>query len=303
MKNYLLYIFLLTTCIVFSQEEKRINYLQNSLEAIAADIPGLNEKVNINIKEASLSDFLLAVSDIHKVNLSVSPALKQINIINNFTDVTVGNLLIYLCKEYKLSIEFTGNILSIKPYEAPKEIPVEKPIDVNYDPSRELLSLNLKNDKLYDSFKMIMDISGKNLVFAPGMENELLTVYIKNVPFDAAINKLAYANDLIVTKTRDNFYLFDKISGGVTSIDNSAGALRQSRPQRQRKSNFFFNVIDKETQLLEVDFENTPISSIVYDIGTELGIDVFIASPLDNAGNATVKAKSITFDELLRKNI
>lgn len=304
MKQLLLYILLIAGLKGFSQENRRIDGIRNNIEAIAADTPGLTERVNINIKEASLSDFLIAVSEIHKVNLSVAPSLKQINIVNNFTDVTVGDLLVFLCKEYKLSVDFTGNILSIKPYEAPQEVVAEKVIDVNYDASGDLITLNLKEDKLYDAFKKIMDVSGKNLVFVPGMENIPLTAYIRSMPFDAAINKLAYGNDLTVSKSRDNFYLFDKLAAigtGTASMDGSGATVRQSRPQRSRKSNFFFNVTDKQRQLLEVDFENTPIASIVNDIGAELEIDLFIASPMDAAGNATVKAKNITFDELLTK--
>lgn len=305
MKNLLLCVFLFFASVAFSQVDRRIEQIRNNMEAIAADTPGLTEKVNIKIKEAPLSDFLLAVSEVHKVNISVAPSLKQINIVNNFTDVTVGDLLVFLCKEFKLTIDFTGNILSVKPYESPVEIPAEKVVDVSYDYSNDLLSLNLKDDKLYDAFKKIMDISGKNLVFAPGMENQLLTVYIKSMPFDAALNKLAFANDLAISKSRDNFYLFDRLDGGggtvVSGSDSSGNTIRQNRPVRQRKSNFFFNVTDKEKQLLDVDFENTPISNIIYDIGTELEIDLFIASPLENAGNATVKAKNITFDELLLK--
>src|SRR5690606_19753234 len=98
----------------------------------------------------------------------------------------------------------------IKPFEKPKEKPIIKPIIVEYDSSNDLLSLDLKEDKLYDSFKRIMDASGKNIVFAPGLENQPLTAYIKNMPFDAAIDKLAFANNLTVTKSRDNFYLFDQ---------------------------------------------------------------------------------------------
>lgn len=304
MKYLLPVLLFFVSTLVFSQENQRIDNLRNNIEAVAADSPGLTQKVNINIKESSLSDFLLAVADIHKVNLNVSPALKQINIVNNFTDVAVADLLLYLCKEYKLTIDFTGNILSIKPYEAPKPVPVEKNIEASYDPTSDLLTLNLKDDKLYDAFRKIMDISGKNLVFTPGMENLNLTAYIKSMPFDAALNKLAYGNDLFVTKSRDNFYLFDRdgsAGNSVTGNDSSTAAIKPGRPMKSRKSNFFFTIIDKDKQLLEVDFENTPIASIVYDIGTELGIDMFIASPLENAGNATVKARHITFDELLSK--
>lgn len=295
---FLIFIFQLS----FSQEN-RILQLKNHIESITADAPGLNEKINVNIKEASLSSFLLAVSQVHKLNISVAPNLSQVNIVNNFSDVTVGDLLIFLCKEYNLTIDFTGNILSIKSYLKPVEIPALKAIDVTYDLANNLLSLNLKDDKLYDVFRKIMDESAKNLVFAPGLENQLLTVYIKNMPFDAALNKLAFANNLTVTKSRDNFYIFDKIEGNFVTEGTSDpnGAIRQNKPQRPRKSNFFFTVVDADKKLLDVDFENTPISSIVYDIGHELDIDMFISTPLEGAGNATVKAKNITFDALLVK--
>jgi type IV pilus assembly protein PilQ len=301
MKKITTFLLLFILQISYSQEG-RILQLKNNIEAITTDAPGLTEKVNINIRESSLSSFLMAVSEVHKINISVAPNLAQINIVNNFTNVTVGDLLVFLCKEYDLTIDFTGNILSVKSYQKPVEIQPEKEIDVAFDSSGDLLSLNLKDDQLYGTFRKIMDVSGKNLVFAPGLENNLLTVYIKNMPFDAALNKLAFANNLSVTKSRDNFYLFDQLEGNYSPETGTAqGTMRQSKPQRSRKSNFFFTVVDSEKKILDVDFENTPISSIVYDIGHELGIDMFISSPLDNAGAATVKAKNITFDALLNK--
>lgn len=296
--------FLLFICQFTFSQENRIQQLKNNIDAISTDVPGLSEKINVNIKEASLSSFLLAVSEVHKLNISVAPNLTQINIVNNFTNVTVGDLLLFLCKEYQLNIDFTGNILSVKSLDKPVEKLVEKTIDIKYGVSDDLLSLDLKGDRLYDVFKKIMNESAKNIVFSPGLENQLLTVYIKRMPFDAALNKLAYANNLSVSKSRDNFYVFDRSEGNYVpenDKDKTAIGIRQNKPQRARKSNFFFNVIDADKKILDVDFENTPISSIVYDIGQELNIDMFISSPLESAGNATVKAKNISFDALLNK--
>lgn len=310
MKKISIILFLFVFQFSFSQnlnnslDENRMQHLKNNMDAINVDAPGLSEKVNINIKEASLSSFLLAVSELHKLNISVAPNLAQINIVNNFSNVTVADLLLFLCKEYNLTIDFTGNILAVKSYEKPIEKQIEKTIDVQYELTDNLISLDLKEDKLYDVFKKIMDVSGKNLVFAPGLENKLLTAYIKNMPFDAALNKLAFANNLELTKSRDNFYVFDQLEGNYSPenpADKSSATVRQNKPQRSRKSNFFFNVVDADKKILDVDFENTPISSIIYDIGHELDIDMFISSPLEAAGNATVKAKNITFDELLNK--
>ncbi|WP_348799719.1 type II secretion system protein GspD [Flavobacterium adhaerens] len=301
MKQTITFLLLLIFQIAFSQED-RILQLKNNIEAISADAPGLTEKINISIKESSLSSFLMAISEVHKINISMAPNLSQINIVNNFTDVSVGDILLFLCKEYNLTIDFTGNILSVKSYEKPAEKTIEKEVDVSYDLPNNLLSLNLKDDQLYGVFKKIMDVSGKNLVFAPGLENQLLTVYIKSMPFDAALNKLAFANNLSVSKSRDNFYIFDQLEGDYSKeTSTDVNTVRQNKPLRSRKSNFFFTVLDTEKKLLDVDFENTPISSIIYDIGHELDIDMFVSSPLDNAGTATVKAKNISFDALLNK--
>lgn len=305
MKKITLFLLLFLFQLSYSQEN-RMQQLKNNIEALSTDVKGLSEKVNINIKETSLSSFLLAVSEIHKVNISLAPELNDKSIVNNFSDVTVGDLLVFLCKEYNLTIEFTGNILAIKPFIKATEIATKKPILVSYDAANDLLSLDLKNDPLYDVFKKIMDESGKNMVFAPGLESQLLQVYIKNMPFDAALNKLAYANNLSVTKSRDNFYVFDQLEGTFTPANGTeanvnTNAIRQNKPQRARKSNFFFNVVDANKKIIDVDFENTPISNIIYDIGHELDIDLFISSPLENAGNATVKAKNISFDALLNK--
>ena len=305
MNKIIPFLFLLIYSLGYAQDN-RIQQIKNNLDAIIPDVPGLSQKVDINIKETSLSNFLIAVSEVHKVNISVEPALSNISIINNFTDVTVSDLLVFLCKEYNLKIDFTGNIIAVKKYEVPIEIPKQKEIDVVYQIDNELLSLNLKEDKLYDVFKKIMDETGKNLVFSPGLENKLLTFYIKKTPFDNALNNMAFANNLSVTKTKDNFYLFENSDEETASLssnsNNSKGNTQKpTKPTRHRKSNFFFTILDADKKLLEVDFENTPIANIIYDIGNELNIDVFISSPLESAGTATVKAKNITFDELLNK--
>lgn len=301
MKKIFILLFLIISYTGLAQDS-RIQQIKYNIDALMADVPGLGQKVNINVKETTLSSFLLAVSEVHKVNISVDTNLNNISIINNFTDVTVADLLVFLCKEYDLKIDFTGNIIAVKKYEKPFEKPIAKNIDVNYLIGENLLSLNLKDDKLYDVFKKITDESGKNIVFTPGLENKLVTAYIKNIPFDDALNNLAIANNLSVNKTKDNFYMFESFDE-VSNQSNSSSQsnTKSSKPLRSRKSNFFFNIIDSDKKLLEVDFENTPISNIIYDIGNELNIDMFISNPLESAGTATVRAKNITFDELLNK--
>lgn len=297
MKNLLIIFVLFTFSLGFSQkEDPRISNIRNQLELLSTDNVGLTEtyKSEMNVNNINLRNFLMALAEIHKLNIDAAPDLSQIPITINFSNIIVSDLLVYLCKEYGLSIEFTGNILAIKKYQEPIKMPEERIIPVSYNPNAATLSLDAKNDKLYDVFKRIMDESGKNLVFTPGLENKTLTIYLQNTPFDAAMDKMALANNLYVEKSKDNFYVFEDNTPNTGNNNTQAST-------RRRSSNISYKILDLENKLLEVDFSNTPISSIVNEIGDELKIDIFTATPLDNAGNTTFRAKSITFDDLLVK--
>ena len=299
----IIYILYLTSAFGFSQsqnvlgEGQRIATIKNQLEILSVDNIGLTEqaKTDINVTNISLSNFLIAISNAHHININIAPDLNQININNNFSNVIVSDLLVFLCKEYQLTIDFTGSILSIKKYTPPIIIPEDHPIYVSYNPQNGTISIDIKNNTLYEVFKHIMDESAKNLVFETGLENKALTFYIKDMPFDAAMNKLALANNLYSEKTKDNFYVFD--AGDVSDLQNT----NQSNSRIKRGQNLNYKILDIEKKLLEINFYNSPISTIINEISAELNIDIFTATPLDKAGTVTFKAKSILFDDLLVK--
>src|SRR5690606_19796327 len=170
-----------------------------------------------------------------------------------------------------------------------------------YNPSRDEISLDLKNDKLYDVFKKIIDETGKNLVFSPGLENKPLIFYTQNTPFEAAMDKLAFSNNLYLETSRDGFLLFEALTTQEANTESSTTVQPYQRPIKARGSGFSYEVLDKESKLIKVDFRNVPIVDIVEIIGNELEINIFTATPLNNAGFVTFKAKTISFDELLIK--
>ncbi|MCK8522553.1 general secretion pathway protein GspD [Aquimarina sp. D1M17] len=276
-----------------ANEKNRIATIENKLQLLSVDVPALTQKVNINLSNTSLLNFLRAVAQVHKININVSEELNSITIINGFNNVSVQELLLFLTKEYKLDIDFIGNILSIRKYVPPVQTPVEKEMIASYDVSRETLSTDFSNDPLPKVFRKITEISGKNLLFSPSLNNKMVTLFISDVPVDIALRKLAEANNLDFNKTRDGFYEFDSLEGG----DTSGGT---GRPFRNRR-NFYYKVVDSINKVISVDLKNTPISDVVYNITEDLDLDVFTASPLENAGSVTVKAEAISFDDLLIK--
>ncbi len=293
MKN-LLYIFFFLICLGLSgQESNRVERIRNQLELLSLENAELKEnlKLEFNVANVTLPNFLLAVSKVHDLNLSISPDIANITIVNNFSNVTVGDLLVYLCKEYELNIEFTGNILSIKKYIPPVQIQKEKEIVATYDISNDLLSLDLQNDPLDKVFRKIMDISGKNLLFSTGMETKSLNLYLSNVPFDMAMEKLASTNQMDYSKSKDGFYLFD-------TYLNSAG---NSFDQKKRLvfNNLGYQVLDTLRRTLDVDFKNSSIATVLNGLKQDLKLNIYTATPLEQAGNITFNAKDIQFDELL----
>ncbi len=293
MKNLLFILCFLITLGMHAQESQRIQQIQNNLEVLSVDNSELKEnlKLEINVSNITLPNFLLAVSKVHRLNMSISPDISNINIVNNFSNVTVGDLLVYLCKEYELDIEFTGNILSIKRFVPPVEMPQEKEIAVTFEPNGNLISLDLQNDGLEKVFRKIMDVTGKNLLYSNGLEMSSLNLYLSKVPFDRAMEKLASTNGMVFSKSKDGFYLFD-----------SYQADPQNAPQTQRRltgNPTGYHVRDTIRRILDVDFKNKPIASIISDLRYDLKLDIYTATPLEQAGNVTFNAQGIYFDDLL----
>ena len=91
MKHTLYIIILFTFCFGYSQtqetsdEVRRITNIQNQLEMLAVSTPGLTEnvKTEVSVNNITLANFLLAVSNLHKVNINVAPELSQTSIANN----------------------------------------------------------------------------------------------------------------------------------------------------------------------------------------------------------------------------
>ncbi len=287
-----------------SNDFDRINKLQAKLNNLSNTIPGLSKTVDINITDANLPVFINTMANTHQVNISVDQELFNQKVSYNFSETTVKNVLLHLCKEYSYTIDNVGNILTLKKH-IPVVVSVQKEqriIPVSYDASQDKFSVELQNDSISKAFKRITDVTGKNLVYASGLGNRMLTGYIKEKSLESALDKLAFSNNLEVIKTKDDYYLFQGLEASNANIKGSSNGKRpRIKPRRYSKSNFYYQVKDTLRKVVEVDFENADISSVIKDIGHDLKIDIFTSAPLNNLGKASIKSESITYDWLLFK--
>lgn len=274
-------------------EDDRIQEIQKKLDRLSTSVPGLTKKIDFSLNNTELPVFIRAIAAEQELNISIAIDLNQIKVSQNFSNAIVQNVFLYLCKEYHLTLDVLGSIISFKRYKKPF---ITRDISAKYDRDKDLFSVDLLNDTLFVAFKKITNLTGKNLVFSPEIENQKISSYIKDKAFESALDKIAFANNLSVTKTTDNYYLFES-----ASAPNQKGIAdtRRQKPARYRNSNFYFKIQDTIKQLIDVDFENVSIASIIKDIGHDLNINMFTSSSLSSAGKATVKATLIPYDVLL----
>ena len=112
--------------------------------------------------------------------------------------------------------------------------------------------------------------------------------------FKSALDKLAFANNLQITKTKDNYYLFE------TGTQVSSQKSKPQRALRYKNANFYFKVKDTINKILDVDFDNISIANIIKEVGLDLNINMYTAFPLTEMKNTSFKATNITFDNLLK---
>tara|TARA_R110002096_G_scaffold186511_2_gene365585 strand:- start:23008 stop:24792 length:1785 start_codon:yes stop_codon:yes gene_type:complete len=260
---------------------------------LTADSPGLEEKVDFSVGETiELADFLVGLGKSSDVNISVDPNVKG-KVINNLSNVTVLELLVFLAKQHKLDFDITGNIIHIKPFEQEVEViaKIRKPISIKFDTINSLLSLELKQDSLPLVTRSLTQKTGKNIVFQPGLESKLLSIYLQDVLLEQGLEQIAFANDLQITKNLEGFYLIEKLEKNKNQDPSSRF---QSLAQNSQSSIFEF-----DSGFVSLTVENEPIKEVVRSIFQEMGLDYFLFSKLD--GTITLSVQNVSLSVLLQR--
>jgi len=283
--------------------ETKLNELSDSL------VTGLKQTANFSVVDAPIQELLRAIAETHQLNISVDPAI-NLRVTNNFTKVQVKNLLMFLCREYNLDIKFVNSIMSFGLYAAPIpkiEAPKPKTLKMSYDKTSDKLTLDLNADSLASFAKQLTQASGKNVILAPGLSNRLLSGFINDMAFDNAMDKISFANSLVVTKSDDGFYVVSSAGesstgtqGGPSAIVNKTGSSNRSRASAQtvQQGDVLVSVIKQGNDtLLAIDAVNTPIAEIVRQASATARKNyVFFTEP---QGNTTLKLKNVSYVELL----
>lgn len=299
------------------QPFNRFSLIKHDLETLSDSLAtGLSESANFSVVNIPLHELLRGVAETHHLNVSIHPALNQ-RVTNNFKDVSVKDMLLFLCQEYDLNIRFLGSIMSFHPFEkpAPPALPYEEErLDITYSSANDKLSVNLNRDSLTIFSRQLTEISGKNVILAPGTENFIISSYIKEAPFEEALDKIAFAAKLILRTTEDGFYILEPqentvedlvatTEGGRTTRRSSALSSRNNTSGQRSTGMSQGSLLqvdlipNGEDTLVSIEAVNMQLSQIIEEVSLQLKKDYLFYSPVE--GTTSTYMQGISYDALL----
>jgi len=275
-------------------DDPRFGIIEQKLTDLSATVPGLNNKVELSVNGVSLQEFIRALAITNNLNVSVEPSL-DMKIYDNFSDVTVNNVFLFLCKRYDLDIAFIGNIMVFSKYvpPAPVVIPYSPRLPlIAWNPSLQLVSLDLKNDSLPLVARELTRKTGTNVVFAPELSGKMLNGYIQEQTLSDALDKLAFANDLKITQADTNFFLIEPLVKQPAAQGNARNTNETKAPALPAGTKM--GIADG---LISIDAVNAPIGELVYSVSSQLKKEYFLYTELK--GTSTLSIQNATYEQFL----
>jgi type IV pilus assembly protein PilQ len=280
--------------------QDKYDQLNEKLIKMAINVPSLDENVNISVTKASIQEFLRAVANNSGLNIDVDPTL-NITVINNFSDVKVRDLLVYLCRQYDLELNIIGNIFNI--YKNQKNESIKPKVGkVDFDTLSNVVSIDFSNVTLNDAIREIVKSTGKNIVIAPGLNETKVSGFIQKMPFDNALEKFLYANNLLINKTSDNFYLIEQNQiDGLKDKDFGETRNRSDRKNKTHQSggsDASLEVKAFKNDSVSIYADNASITDIIYEVADKTKSNYYIASKIDD--KTSFKVAKASFADVLK---
>ncbi|PAW94649.1 hypothetical protein CKK33_14565 [Mucilaginibacter sp. MD40] len=280
----------------------RIKVIETNLSLLAGQSPGLKQKVQLNVSGLPMRDYLNALARATGVNISTDPSLTG-PVFDTFNGVTAAEVLAFLAYKYSLDINVTGSIILVTPYNPPVSVLPLLPRNINasYDKIAGTLSLELNNDSLRSVARRITAISGKNVVVPVPLQEKTLSGFIAAAPFDAALDKIAFVNNLKVSRTADGFYVFQALEENeenyINGEKNTATRRFARSPQGKPQSAGVFARMSGGKKLLSAEAFNTPIDDLLRQASSEAGKNYVLYTDLK--GSITLHVNDVSYETFL----
>ena len=292
---------ILLTCIGWCQAQQNIKVIEQKLNELAKEQPGLDENIISEVTGLNLYSLLTSIAIEHKLNVDADPKLTEL-VESNYYNVPVKDAFSFLIQKHNLEVEFINKFIVFKKKAAIVVVPKKKTpkvIDVSYRAENEFLSVNLKNDSLPQVAEAITKKTGKNIIVSPKLKDAKVTGYFQNRPFEDILNMIGQSNGLRVTKNENGSYFIEKnetSKKGNAPVNNGRGKRKKTKGKLGEKG--FYEVAISDQGFLNINAFDATVSDVLMEAAEKLKLNYYLYSiPSDIA--TTLVANQITFDDLL----
>lgn len=278
--------------LAYSQEKN--TDIQQLLDSLSLkQIPELNSEVNISVNQVRVDEFIRALAKDVDLNLSI-PVGTDLYVTNNFARVKAKDVLVFLSREYHMDMEVMGSIIKLRLPEV-KSVPIPNP-KVTYNKETEKLSYDFRGEQLGRVARAITDSSAYNLVLAPGLENMQIRGYVKDMPFQKALQQLAFSNNLRLKKEDKSLYVLET---QLSQNRNTNQAYKQKRPATlpQLKIAGGTQITVKNRDSISIAVDNYPVKNLFPYVAAELKQKYAILDPLK--GTVSLHLKNVSWEKFL----
>jgi type IV pilus assembly protein PilQ len=291
MKNIKLLLLLTFVSVSISAQDtlQNLTVSQKLQYAIQID-PAFDKEIDISAGKSTLTDLLRNVATVSGVNLNVKGA-ENIIVNCNFSRLKVAGLIEFLCNEYNLEINITGNIISIFPVKPPAPEAPKNTVEYNID--NKTLSFDLNGDKLINLSKKIAEKTNVNVIIPQNMYNYPVFGYANSMPLDDALQTLASVNGLLADKDSKGIWTFTQNAAASTGENGS----RTPVPYIFR-TNFQDNQLSVDSLgLITAHIGQGNIQDIITELCNKMLLNHFFITPV--SGQTGIYVNNVDFETLL----
>tara|TARA_Y100000782_G_C10170104_1_gene259424 strand:- start:64 stop:1959 length:1896 start_codon:yes stop_codon:yes gene_type:complete len=294
MKQIKILVVLVVTLLLtqIGQGQQYYDSLRVQLDSLAEEYPGLDEQMDFGLSGVSIKEFMRSLAENHDLNISVDNNVGG-TITNNFSNARVADVIVFIARENKLKVDFYGSILSFR-YAPPKVVVKQRIPKVDYNSLNGFLTLDLKQDTIGKVAAEITEKSGANVLFAPELSEQLISAFIKNRPFENALELMAEANGLSVEKKSEQVFFLQKKKTEPKPENN-----RNSRnnPEVNKPNLPELDIQVDQNGLITANVHEAAINDVLARTAMVTGDRYFLYAKLE--GNVSLFVDQVTFDEFV----
>lgn len=268
--------------------------LSLELDSLAIEVPALNERIDITVNSVPISEFMRGVAKESGLNVNIDPAMNQL-VSNNFSNVRVRDILLFIARNYNIDISFIGNIVNLKKPVFVQQV-VPPAIIIDYQPSTENISIEANGVSADQLAREITRKTGKNVVVTPGSQSIVVRSFIKDMPFPNALDKIAIGNNLRARQTEDGFYLLEpEEQKSETSRSNTSQRGGSNANRDSGEGSLNVKIYSRDS--VDVVAVDASLDDVLSKLFGPLNISYHFLAP--STETVTLKRSGVSMDDLL----